>query len=493
MGYTQGTTMVDTTGPIQLKADAADHPIFDGIELTDGITGDYAGIVTWNDTVQRGVSVNTDAAGEGATVIATVATEDDPTAGGIIAMEYAAGAATTTGGTFAGNRLVLLTGSREAAGVTSETAGLYDLTEVGKAMFLNAVNYMAGTPKDVVVAEPISAGAYKVTVSIDDTNYQGTAVSAMAILPPAEITISNLEAVYDGTAKAPTVTVYPAGLDYEVTYNKSPNKPKAVGTYAVKVTLVDDLYEGSKSDTFIIKKGQAEVNFVVGSLEHPWTGPVAPSVVTNPPNLMVLITYAGQLTLPTAPGTYKAVATVVDPSWEGTAEADYVLGKGPQFINFPAIPNLDLAASGGIIVLPLNAIVYDEEFNETGLPITYTIATGTAVLEDNILSITTPGRVVITAQQLGNEVYAAAEEKVRSFNVTGVAPASVASSTVAKLNDDGTLGITQTGQPFQELGVYSSSEVNGSYEPILKMMLDENGEAKFNVTAEDSQQFFQVK
>jgi hypothetical protein len=152
-----------------------------------------------------------------------------------------------------------------------------------------------------------------------------------------------------------------------------------------------------------------------------------------------------------------------------------------------------LAASGGIIVLPLNAIVYDEEFNETGLPITYTIAAGTAVLEDNILSITTPGRVVITAQQLGNEVYAAAEEKVRSFNVTGVAPASVASSTVAKLNDDGTLGITQKGQPFQELGVYSSSEVNGSYEPVLKMMLDGNGEAKFNVTAEDSQQFFQVK
>ncbi len=51
---------MDTTGPIQLKADAAaDHPIFDGIELNDGITGDYAGIVTWNDTVQRGVSVNT--------------------------------------------------------------------------------------------------------------------------------------------------------------------------------------------------------------------------------------------------------------------------------------------------------------------------------------------------------------------------------------------------------------------------------------------------
>jgi hypothetical protein len=269
------------------------------------------------------------------------------------------------------------------------------------------------------------------------------------------------------------------------------------------VTLVDDLYEGSKSDTFIIKKGQAKVNFVVGSLEHPWTGPLAPTVETVPPGLTYILTYAPKApealqstSLPSSPGEYVAYATVVDPSWEGSATADYILGKSPQFIVFPAIPNVDLAlANNGVLSIFLGADVYDQDFNQTKLPITYTIAeaSGTAVLEGNLLSISSPGRVVITAQQLGNEIYEAAEEKVRSFNVTGVAPASVASSTDAKLNDDGTLGITQTGQPFQELGVYSSSEVNGSYEPILKMMLDENGEAKFNVTAEDSQQFFQVK
>ncbi|NBQ24092.1 MAG: hypothetical protein EBU26_07465 [Verrucomicrobia bacterium] len=53
MGYTDGSTMVDTVGNIQLKAEDASHPIFNGVDLTDGVTGDFAGIVTWNDQVQR--------------------------------------------------------------------------------------------------------------------------------------------------------------------------------------------------------------------------------------------------------------------------------------------------------------------------------------------------------------------------------------------------------------------------------------------------------
>ena len=44
--------------------------------------------------------------------------------------------------TLAGRRLVFLTGSREASGKNSETAGMYDLTEDGAKMFLNAVDYM---------------------------------------------------------------------------------------------------------------------------------------------------------------------------------------------------------------------------------------------------------------------------------------------------------------------------------------------------------------
>jgi hypothetical protein len=490
MGYTQGTTMVDTTGNIQLKAEVADHPIFDGIELTDGVTGDYAGIVTWNDTVQRGVSVNTNDAGDGATVIATVATEDDPTAGGIIAMEYAAGAATTTGGTFAGKRLVLLTGSREASGVTSQTAGLYDLTETGKAIFLNAVGYMAGVPADVAMT-PIEAGAYKANVTIVDDNYAGSATGVLAILPGASIEISDLRAIYDGTAKEATVKVVPVGLNYSVTYNKSPNLPKAVGAYDVEVTINDSLYSGSKSARLTIYKGQAEVAFNSESLLHPWTNPVAPSVSTTPAGLATLITYNGLPALPSEPGDYEVVATVVDANYAGSGSATYTLGKGAQSISFPAVPNLTI--NGNPIVLLLNAVAFDSNGAETGLPIHYTLVSGAATIEDNLLTISQPGRVVVTAQQLGNQIYAAAEEKVRSFNVTGTGVPLGAAQTVAKLNDDGSIGISTQGQPFQELSVYASSDVDGSYDPVVKIMLDENGKGTFNANTEEAQRFFQVK
>jgi hypothetical protein len=39
--------------------------------------------------------------------------------------------------------LVFLTGSREANGSTSQISGIYDLTEDGATLFLNAVKYMA--------------------------------------------------------------------------------------------------------------------------------------------------------------------------------------------------------------------------------------------------------------------------------------------------------------------------------------------------------------
>jgi hypothetical protein len=44
-----------------------------------------------------------------------------------------------------GHRLVFLTGSREVSGLTSEGSGIYDLSADGAKLFLNAVNYMAGT------------------------------------------------------------------------------------------------------------------------------------------------------------------------------------------------------------------------------------------------------------------------------------------------------------------------------------------------------------
>ena len=143
LGYTTGTAMPDSTNTIRLTVSDPGHPIFAGLALDGANTmlDDYAGI---NGT-QRGISVNTDAVAGGGTVLATVATAADPTANGMIIGEWQVGAtmATVVPTTLGGHRLVFLSGSREQAGVSSETAGVLDLTPVGESLFLNAVGYMA--------------------------------------------------------------------------------------------------------------------------------------------------------------------------------------------------------------------------------------------------------------------------------------------------------------------------------------------------------------
>jgi hypothetical protein len=71
--------------------------------------------------------------------------------GGVVVAEMPAGATmeNSSGSSedvLGGHRLVFLTGAREADGITSHTAGLYDLYEDGGLMFLNAVDYMLNPP-----------------------------------------------------------------------------------------------------------------------------------------------------------------------------------------------------------------------------------------------------------------------------------------------------------------------------------------------------------
>jgi hypothetical protein len=155
LGYTTGGNMPDITAPVKLTVSDVNHPIFAGISLDVGNTmvNDYAEIITFNSILQRGISVNTDPLAGGGTLLAAVSAGAPSAANGAMIAEWNAGAtmATTPATTLGGHRLVFLSGSREADGISGETAGLIDLTADGRTMFLNAVTYMT-TP----VPEPAS-------------------------------------------------------------------------------------------------------------------------------------------------------------------------------------------------------------------------------------------------------------------------------------------------------------------------------------------------
>lgn len=153
LGYTIGDTIPDTAGPIRLTVSNPSHPIFTGVALdaANTMVNPYADLVTFNSIVQRGISVNTSETLAEAVILATVGTDTDPAFGGMVIGEYPVGTAmgNASGDLAGGKRLVFLTGSREQT-ITSEGSGIFDLTQDGARLFLNAVSYLTGVP----VTEP---------------------------------------------------------------------------------------------------------------------------------------------------------------------------------------------------------------------------------------------------------------------------------------------------------------------------------------------------
>jgi hypothetical protein len=160
LGLYTGATIPDTTGNIKLKTTITSHPIFNTVSL-DGagqMVNDFAGRVTFapTATLQNGISVITNAPIAGAQSLATVGASDgagDTTIGGTTIGFFPAGltTASATPNVLGARRMAFLSGSREN-GITSEGAGIFDLTATGATVFKNAVNWM------VTVPEPTSCG-----------------------------------------------------------------------------------------------------------------------------------------------------------------------------------------------------------------------------------------------------------------------------------------------------------------------------------------------
>ena len=220
-----------------------------------------------------------------------------------------------------GNLAVDFNGSPKAATVTTVPAGLnVNLTYDGSTTV------------------PTNAGSYLVVAKVNDATYQGTALGTLVIDKlPATATLSNLTATYDGTAKPVSVTTVPAGLNVNVTYDRSATEPTAAGSYAV-VAVVDDVnYRGRFTRTLEIRKASATVS--LGGLEAVFDGtPKAASVTTVPASLPVVLTYDGSPTAPTALGSYAVVATVNDNNYQGTASGTLLISDTPPVGSLRAMP-----------------------------------------------------------------------------------------------------------------------------------------------------------
>ena len=101
--------------------------------------------------------------------------------------------------------------------------------------------------------------SYAFTFTPDDTtNYQSTTglVSVTVNQAVATVTLGNLTATYDATAKAASVATTPEGLTVILSYNGEATAPTNAGTYEVVATINDTNYTGTKSELLTIAPGR---------------------------------------------------------------------------------------------------------------------------------------------------------------------------------------------------------------------------------------------
>ena len=109
---------------------------------------------------------------------------------------------------------------------------------------------------------PVNAGSYAVTGAVVETMWQGIQTGALVVAKGnAEVFLGDLNPIYDGTAKAASVTTTPSGLTVDFTYDGSGSAPVNAGTYVVTGIVNDANWQGEASADLTIAKADQTITF----------------------------------------------------------------------------------------------------------------------------------------------------------------------------------------------------------------------------------------
>ena len=218
---------------------------------------------------------------------------------------------------------------------------------------------------------------------------------ARAVVP---ITLSNLAQAFDGAPKSVTAVTTPAGLTVNLTYNGSPTAPSAAGAYAVHATVDLPNYQGSADATLAITPPPAPPPVVIAP----------PPVVTLPPPTTFVIA---------PPAATTPVASV----------------KISQTITFST---------------PVSSIIVNQPFPlgataSSSLPIIYSVVSGNATIDGNMLTINSTAPVVVRASQAGDDSTAPTSSDV-TFTAQKASQSISIPSMGEKLTTDRTVTLSAT-------------------------------------------------
>jgi hypothetical protein len=291
---------------------------------------------------------------------------------------------------------------------------------------LNATATAAGTfYYNPSLGATLSAGSHLLSVTFtpsDTADY--TAINASVTLvvnsASATVTLGGLAQVYDGTPKSVTATTVPSGLIVSTVYGGSTGAPTNAGTYAVTATVVDPNYIGIGSGALIISLASQTISF-----------PTAGAVIGGP----IALNATASSGLPVAFALVSGNATISG-STLTINDGNPVTVRASQAgsANYNAAPSVTQTITAQpskqpqtiTFAQPADQQTNSAPFNlsataSSGLPVTFTILSGPAMLNGSAVTLTgVSGTVSVQASQAGNSVYGAAPSVTTSFRVVVV-------------------------------------------------------------------------
>ena len=411
-------------------------------------------------------------------------------------------------------------------GVAGANAGAYPLTPSGGAAANYALNFIAGTitigkesatitlgdlsqvangtpriptvttvPADVAVETtfngstdaPIETGTYEVTVLSVDPNYEGFAIGTLTITGTGDVSITNLDQVFDGSPKPATISTSPIGLNATVTYNGSADAPVNAGTYQISVLINDPVHSGFGLEVLTIQPATAEVILDPASLDQPVNGITGAVVTTVPAGLNVEVFYGDVTSLPTEIGSSLIRAVVNDPNWVGSAEGTFSVGRSTQEITTFALPAFTMAGSPLSVGLAATA--------NSGLPVSFAVSSGSATANGNLLTVTQPGDIIVVASQAGDDLFAPAEATF-TVTVTGegvpAAPEVAPQVSFAGLSAEG-IELSISGAAGATVSVMGTRTLpGGTFSPVATVTLDASGNGSLTLPTSGEASYFKA-
>ena len=170
------------------------------------------------------------------------------------------------------------------------------------------------------------------------------AEASTTVKTAATVTLGNLTATYDGTAKAATATTVPANLTVTFTYNGNSTAPTTAGSYTVVGTVSDPDYAGSSTGTLTISQAAPTIAWLAPAAIYYGSalGSGQLDATANVPGVLVYTPPAGTI-LPIGNGQTLSVA------FTPSDTTDYSSASASTTINVIPTP-CDLAQNGNIDV-----------------------------------------------------------------------------------------------------------------------------------------------